>query len=121
MLLEITLKILAGYVSASRVWLSEKAHALNCMTSATPESGLHLSNQERDELRIALTAAQESSIIQLLLEICLPTSEDRKVPHESIKCLFEYLIYTGVIVIRTSTDKSQRNTMFNMFISSSGE
>jgi integrator complex subunit 2 len=78
MLLEITLKILAGYVSASRVWLSEKAHALNCMTSATPESGLHLSNQERDELRIALTAAQESSIIQLLLEICLPTSEDRK-------------------------------------------
>ena len=41
--------------------------------------GHQLSMQDREELRIALTAAQESAIIQLLLEICLPTDEDRKV------------------------------------------
>ena len=34
---------------------------------------------EREELRIALTAAQESAIIQLLLEVCLPSQSDRKV------------------------------------------
>ena len=50
---------------------------------ATPESltstASHVTKQERDELRIALTVAQESAIIQLLLEICLPTEEDKKV------------------------------------------
>ena len=35
--------------------------------------------EEREELRIALTAAQESAIIQLLLEVCLPTPQDRQV------------------------------------------
>lgn len=39
----------------------------------------HLSSQEREELRVALTAAQESGIIQLLLEICLPNDKDREV------------------------------------------
>lgn len=50
---------------------------------ATPESltssASHVTKQERDELCIALTAAQESAIIQLLLEICLPTEQDKKV------------------------------------------
>ena len=50
---------------------------------ATPESLTssvgHVTKQERDELCIALTAAQESAIIQLLLEICLPTEQDKKV------------------------------------------
>ena len=53
---------------------------------ATPESltssASHVTKQERDELCIALTAAQESAIIQLLLEICLPTEEDNKVSDE---------------------------------------
>ena len=40
-----------------------------------------MTKQERDELRVALTVAQESAIIQLLLEICLPTEEDKKVCH----------------------------------------
>ena len=49
----------------------------------TPESmtssASHVTKQERNELCIALTAAQESAIIQLLLEICLPTEQDKKV------------------------------------------
>ena len=32
--------------------------------------------QEREELRDAIIALQESSVVQLLLEICLPTEED---------------------------------------------
>ena len=35
--------------------------------------------QERKELCVALTAAQESAIVQLLLEVCLPTDQDKKV------------------------------------------
>ena len=34
--------------------------------------------QENEELRIALTASQESSMIQLLLEICLPNEQDKR-------------------------------------------
>ena len=38
-----------------------------------------MTKQERDELCIALNATQESAVIQLLLEICLCTEEDKKV------------------------------------------
>ena len=97
---EILLRVLAAYISASRVWLLEHSHKLNCMSQASSDpSGnpletssieeqviifiilvvYHLSSQEREELRVALTAAQESGIIQLLLEICLPNDKDREV------------------------------------------
>ncbi len=80
---EILLRILTAYTSASKAWLQEHAHTQNCIASATPEaltsSSGHVTKQEREELCIALTAAQESAIVQLLLEICLPTEEDKKV------------------------------------------
>ena len=45
-----------------------------------PESPTaHVTKEERDELCVALIAAQESASIQLLLEVCLPTDEDEKV------------------------------------------
>ena len=44
-------------------------------------TGHDMSPEEREELRIALTAAQESAIIQLLLEVCLPSKQDREVRH----------------------------------------
>ena len=34
--------------------------------------------QERKELCVALTAAQESAMIQLLLEMCLPDSREEE-------------------------------------------
>ena len=39
-----------------------------------------VSLQERDELRIALVAAQESAAVQLLLEACLPNKEEAAQP-----------------------------------------
>jgi len=33
--------------------------------------------QEREELRDVIIATQESAVVQLLLEICLPTEEDK--------------------------------------------
>ena len=80
---DILLRILSAYTAASKSWLHEHAYTQNCIAMATPESltstTTHVTKQERDELCIALTAAQESAIIQLLLEICLPTDQDKKV------------------------------------------
>ena len=80
---DILLRILSAYTAASKSWLHEHAYTQNCIAMATPESltstATHVTKQERDELCIALTAAQESAIIQLLLEICLPTDQDKKV------------------------------------------
>ena len=79
---EICLRVLAAYTAMSKAWLAEHAHTQNCVAMATAEassssSTLAASKQQRDELCVALTAAQESAIVQLLLEICLPTKEDK--------------------------------------------
>ena len=80
---DILLRVLSAYTAASKSWLHEHAYTQNCIAMATPESltssASHVTKQERDELCIALTAAQESAIIQLLLEICLPTEQDERV------------------------------------------
>ena len=78
---EMVLRVLAAYTSASRAWLTEQAHIQNCMAAISREglSGRHVTPQEREELKVALTAAQESAAIQLLLETCLPSEEDRMV------------------------------------------
>lgn len=77
---EISLRVLAAYTSMSRAWLAEHAHTQSCVAVATSEgssSSLAASKQQRDELCVALTATQESAVVQLLLEICLPTEEDK--------------------------------------------
>lgn len=38
------------------------------------------SETEREDLRIALVTGQESAAVQILLEACLETEEDRKTP-----------------------------------------
>ena len=40
--------------------------------------------QEREELKIALIATQESAAAQILLEVCLPTEFERKVKQERL-------------------------------------
>lgn len=81
---EMLLRVLAAYTSASRTWLLDHCHTQNCIAMATTDgattsSSSHMSMQERKELCVALTAAQESAIVQLLLEVCLPTEQDKKV------------------------------------------
>ncbi|CAI8032929.1 Integrator complex subunit 2, partial [Geodia barretti] len=88
--LEMLLRVLAAYTSASRAWLLEKCHAQNCITIATSANSDgsaaapgRLSAQERKELCVALTAAQESAMVQFLLEMCLPNSEEEEKEKES--------------------------------------
>ena len=46
----------------------------------TEKIGQLTSETEREDLRIALMAGQESAAVQILLEACLETEEDKKTP-----------------------------------------
>ena len=69
------LHVLAAYLAASRVWLSEHAHTQKCISLAMKDTNT-AAIQEREELRDSIIATQDSVVVQLLLEICLPTKED---------------------------------------------
>lgn len=78
--MDLILRCLAAYSSSAKTWLHEQAHVQSCVAAARPDSAsCHVTKQERDEACIALSATQESALIQLMLEICLPTEEDNKV------------------------------------------
>lgn len=106
---DLVLRCLAAYMSTAKTWLHEQSHLQACMATARPDSassGSHMTKQERDEMCIALSATQESAIIQLMLEICLPNQDDRKLeasfgsqltPLREIRCLVcSYLHHTFI-------------------------
>ncbi len=64
-LLEITLHILNAFLTASRTILHE--HLMDKPSKSLEEE------KDREDLKVALIAAQESAAVQVLLEICLPT------------------------------------------------
>ena len=68
-----------GYLAASRALLSQflQAHPASRTDSLNVE-------QEREELRAALVTAQESAAIQILLEVCLKSSQDQVSCHVHI-------------------------------------
>jgi len=82
---DIFLRILSAYMDASRAFL---AHHIQSHPSPAPKRGVGTSGSsadiEREELKSALVAAQESAIIQILLEICLPTEEERKQSNSAV-------------------------------------
>lgn len=88
-LLEIVLRILAAYMQACRVYLN--SHLLN-VKSTEKEKG-------RQELKTALLAAQDSAIVQILLEVCLPSETEKTSEHcemselREIRCLIFYYIH----------------------------
>jgi hypothetical protein len=68
-----------GYLAASRAMLNQHILAnSNPGRNASSTSSTN-SEQEREELKAALLAAQESSVVQILLEVCLSTPEERQV------------------------------------------
>lgn len=83
-LMDITLHMLNGYLLASKAYLS--AHLKE---NAEQETKPHQNNTmgivgqpevpevTREELKNALLSAQDSAAVQILLEICLPTEEER--------------------------------------------
>ena len=70
-IMEITLHMLNAFLAASRTFLSH--HLLEKPSRSETE------DKERDELKVALIAAQESAAIQILLEACLETDSDHSV------------------------------------------
>lgn len=79
-LMDITLHMLNGYLLASKAYLNAhlketaeqdiRPSQNNAMGPETPEV-------TREELKNALLAAQDSAAVQILLEICLPTEEEK--------------------------------------------
>ena len=71
---EIVLHMLTAFLAASRTYLAhhilDKPVLVNT-THGTDQKQVH-TDAEREELKNALIATQESAIIQILLETCLP-------------------------------------------------
>ncbi|XP_074636420.1 integrator complex subunit 2-like isoform X2 [Acropora palmata] len=74
-LFDILVRVLMGYLAGSRALLSQylKSHPAPKTEGAAVE-------QEREELRAALVTAQESAAMQILLEVCVPTAQDKERP-----------------------------------------
>ncbi|EGI69900.1 PREDICTED: integrator complex subunit 2 isoform X1 [Acromyrmex echinatior] len=75
-ILSVILRILQATLAASRSQLAR--HMLD--KPLTEKIGQLTSETEREDLRIALVAGQESAAVQILLEACLETEEDKKTP-----------------------------------------
>ncbi|XP_050360472.1 integrator complex subunit 2 [Nymphalis io] len=96
-ILKIILRILEASLAASRSQLSR--HLLD--KPLLEKSGQLTSDSEREELKNALVAAQESAALQILLEACLETDEDQTKPElmwslrevRSIICSFLHQIF----------------------------
>lgn len=73
--LAIVLRILQASLAASKCQLTR--HMLE--NPLMDRTGHLQSEQERDELKTALVASQESAAVQILLEACLETEKDRTV------------------------------------------
>lgn len=72
--MEIILHMLQAFLAASRTHLLH--HTLE--NPMLEKAGLLESEKDREDLRMALVAAQESAAVQILLECCLPTQDDKK-------------------------------------------
>ncbi|KAH0557626.1 integrator complex subunit 2 [Cotesia glomerata] len=74
--LSVILRILQATLAASRSQLSRHMQD----RPMTEKVGQLTNESEREDLRTALVAGQESAAVQILLEACLETEEDRVVP-----------------------------------------
>ncbi|XP_063311286.1 integrator complex subunit 2 isoform X1 [Pelobates fuscus] len=84
-LIDITLHMLNGYLLASKAYLnSYLKETADQDIKPSPNNAVGLAGQSetmevtREELKNALLAAQDSAAVQILLEICLPTEEEKK-------------------------------------------
>ncbi|XP_063125463.1 integrator complex subunit 2 isoform X2 [Rattus norvegicus] len=82
-LMDVTLHMLNGYLLASKAYLSAHLKETAEQDRPSPNNTVGLVGQTdapevtREELKNALLAAQDSAAVQILLEICLPTEEEK--------------------------------------------
>eukprot|EP00069_Balaena_mysticetus_P000463 bmy_03520T0 len=82
-LMDITLHMLNGYLLASKAYLSAHLKETAEQDRLSQNNTIGLVGQTdgpevtREELKNALLAAQDSAAVQILLEICLPTEDEK--------------------------------------------
>ena len=78
--MQIVLYMLKAWLGASRTHLSRHLLDKPLFGPVAAQGPGNLagvtSDSEREELKMALIAAQESSVVQIVLELCLQTTED---------------------------------------------
>lgn len=74
-LLDINLRVLEAFLQASKSFLTSHIQ----MNPVVEKSSQDFPLTDREELRMALVAAQESAAIQIILECCLPKDRKEKV------------------------------------------
>jgi len=77
--LEIVLYVLKASLAASKTQLSrhlQETPMVSSPTQGTIQPGQVTGDGEREDLRVALVATQESAAVQILLEACLPAGEN---------------------------------------------
>nr|CAG4651591.1 EOG090X0154 [Triops cancriformis] len=103
-ILHIVLHMLKALMAASRAYLARHLMEKPVLpgSSGLPGQNANMaSDTDREELRAALVATQESAVVQLVLEICLPTKEDAEFPSQlsdlkevqSVVCSFLHQLY----------------------------
>jgi integrator complex subunit 2 len=71
--LAIVLRVLQASLAASRSHLARQLQDRAVGGNPMPQHEM----KEREDLRLALVAAQESAAVQILLETCLETQQDK--------------------------------------------
>lgn len=78
--MQIVLYMLKAWLGASRTHLSRHLLDKPLLGPIAPQGPGNMtsvsSDSEREELKTALIATQESAVVQIILEICLETPED---------------------------------------------
>jgi len=76
-LFDIVLRVLNAYLTASKSSMNHHLLSNPIILGNRSVQEILSAEKERDELKKALIAAQESAAIQILLEVCLPTVEEK--------------------------------------------
>lgn len=76
-MLELVLHMLRALLAASRSHLSQHQLEHPVIPGGGDKGGGIAADTDREELRLALVAAQESAAVQILLECCLPTDREK--------------------------------------------
>ena len=79
----VIIRVLMGYLAASRAMLNQHILANSNPSRNTSNTSGSKAEQEREELKAALLSAQESAVVQILLEVCLMTPEEKQVRRQA--------------------------------------
>ncbi|PVD31271.1 hypothetical protein C0Q70_06683 [Pomacea canaliculata] len=90
-ILGVMLHVLSAYLQASGIYLQQQVSAISVANAAATVNTWEVTRVEKDrqELKSALIAAQESACLQILLEVCLPTPAEQESAQGEISCLRE--------------------------------